>query len=134
MKNDSNMFPIETPIDSMFDSDKDGNLTGLETMQRDAMLYESYKQTSSEFDNSDNISPAKFNSYKYEPKRQTEQSNEPDPIVSGDWVQTICIVLAAIILVGQFVVCGLVGSIAPMFIGTIIGVFLLWISGALTFG
>lgn len=134
MKNDSGMYPIETPMDSWFDSNNDGKLSGIETMQRDAMLYESYKQTTSAFDNSDNISPAKYNSYKYEPIKSEKQDNEPDPIVTGDWGQTICIVLAALILVGQFIVCAVVGSIAPMFIGTIVGMFLLWISGALTFG
>lgn len=134
MKNDSGMYPVETPMDSWFDSNNDGELSGLETMQRDAMLYESYKQTSDVFEESSGYSPAKFNSYKYEPKKPTEQNNEPEPIVTGDWGQTICIVLAALILVGQFIVCAVVGSIAPMFIGTIIGVFLLWISGALTFG
>ncbi|MGN0536006.1 MAG: hypothetical protein ACI4IR_08420 [Eubacterium sp.] len=45
MKNDSWMFPTETPMDSMFDHNKDEKLTGLETMQRDAMLYDSYQQT-----------------------------------------------------------------------------------------
>ena len=45
MKNDSWMFPTGTPMDSMFDHNKDGKLTGLETMQRDAMMYDSYQQT-----------------------------------------------------------------------------------------
>ena len=31
MKNDSWMFPTETPMDSMFDSNHDGKLTGFET-------------------------------------------------------------------------------------------------------
>lgn len=48
MKNDSPFFPTGTPMDSMFDHNKDGKLTGLETMQRDAMLYDSYQQTTND--------------------------------------------------------------------------------------
>ncbi|MGN1421164.1 MAG: hypothetical protein ACI4XC_06595 [Eubacterium sp.] len=55
MKNDSWMFPTETPMDSMFDHNKDGKLTGLETMQRDAMLYDSYQQTTN--NNSPSFTP-----------------------------------------------------------------------------
>ena len=44
------MFPTETPMDSMFDHNKDSQLTGLETMERDAMLYNGYKQTTSDED------------------------------------------------------------------------------------
>lgn len=43
MKNDSHLFPVETPMDSLFDSNKDGELTGFETTMRDAALYDSEK-------------------------------------------------------------------------------------------
>lgn len=43
MKNDSHLFPVETPMDSLFDSNKDGKLTGFETAMRDAALYDSEK-------------------------------------------------------------------------------------------
>lgn len=43
MKNDSNLFPVETPMDSLFDSNKDGELTGFETTMRDAALYDADK-------------------------------------------------------------------------------------------
>ena len=39
MKNDSRMFPTETPMDSLFDSNKDGKLTGFETTMGDAEAY-----------------------------------------------------------------------------------------------
>ena len=43
MKNDSHLFPVETSMDSLFDSNKDGELTGFETTMRDAALYDSEK-------------------------------------------------------------------------------------------
>lgn len=43
MKNDSHLFPVETPMDSLFDNNKDGKLTGFETTMRDAALYDSEK-------------------------------------------------------------------------------------------
>jgi len=36
MKNDSPLFPFHMPGDSFFDSNKDGKLTGFETVMRDA--------------------------------------------------------------------------------------------------
>lgn len=36
MKNDSHLFPFNMPGDSFFDSNKDGRLTGFETVMRDA--------------------------------------------------------------------------------------------------
>ena len=36
MKNDSPLFPFNMPGDSFFDSNKDGKLTGFETVMRDA--------------------------------------------------------------------------------------------------
>lgn len=36
MKNDSHLFPFNMPGDSFFDSNKDGKLTGFETVMRDA--------------------------------------------------------------------------------------------------
>ena len=36
MKNDSHLFPFHMPGDSFFDSNKDGKLTGFETVMRDA--------------------------------------------------------------------------------------------------
>ena len=38
MKNDSFLFPFGMPGDSLFDSDNDGKLTGLETAFRDACI------------------------------------------------------------------------------------------------
>lgn len=39
MKNDSRMFPTETPMDSLFDSNKDGKLTRFETTMPNAEDY-----------------------------------------------------------------------------------------------
>lgn len=50
MKNDSWSYPLETPVDDMFDHNHDGKLTGLETTERDAMLYNAYKQTTNNDD------------------------------------------------------------------------------------
>ena len=59
MKNDSWMFPTETPMDSLFDSNKDGELTGFETTMRDAVLMDSYNHFNeddcSSFNDSDSI-------------------------------------------------------------------------------
>lgn len=38
MKNDSFLFPFGVTGDSMFDSDNDGQLTGIETAFRDAVI------------------------------------------------------------------------------------------------
>lgn len=40
MKNDSHIFPFSTMDDKFFDSNKDGKLTGTETIFRDAHLKE----------------------------------------------------------------------------------------------
>ena len=59
MKNDSWMFPTETPMDSLFDSNKDGELTEFETTMRDAVLMDSYNHFNeddcSSFNDSDSI-------------------------------------------------------------------------------
>ncbi|MCI6360594.1 MAG: hypothetical protein MR773_01875 [Eubacterium coprostanoligenes] len=61
MKNDSWMFPVESPMDSMFDHNKDGKLTGMETMQRDAMLYNIYEQATKQDEyNSSNYDSSKY--------------------------------------------------------------------------
>ena len=44
MKNDSWMFPTETPMDSMFDHNKDGKLTGYEIICREAWHIEQLKR------------------------------------------------------------------------------------------
>lgn len=61
MKNDSWMFPVESPMDSMFDHNKDGKLTGMETMQRDAMLYNIYEQATKQ----DEYNKSNYDSSKY---------------------------------------------------------------------
>ena len=43
MKNDSLFFPFEMPGDSVFDTNKDGKLTGFETTMRDAYQWESFR-------------------------------------------------------------------------------------------
>lgn len=67
MKNDSWMFPTETPVDGMFDHNKDSQLTGLETMERDAALYDSEKcfhESKADYDPSPelNFSTSHYNS------------------------------------------------------------------------
>ena len=44
MKNDSFFHPFSTPIDSCFDSNNDGELTGCETAFRDAALFDMYNK------------------------------------------------------------------------------------------
>ena len=59
MKNDSFFHPFSTPIDSCFDSNNDGELTGFETAFRDAALMNSYnhfnEDNCSSFNDSDSI-------------------------------------------------------------------------------
>lgn len=59
MKNDSFFHPFSTPIDSCFDSNNDGELTGFETAFRDAALMDSYnhfnEDNCSSFNDSDSI-------------------------------------------------------------------------------
>lgn len=52
MKNDSPFFPIDTPMDSFFDSNHDGKLSGMETAFRDATLMDSYEHFNEANDNS----------------------------------------------------------------------------------
>lgn len=51
MKNDSPFFPIDTPMESFFDSNHDGKLSGMETAFRDATLMDSYEHFNEENDN-----------------------------------------------------------------------------------
>ena len=44
MKNDSWLFPVSMPGDSFFDSNKDGKLTGFETLVRDSYWLEQQKK------------------------------------------------------------------------------------------
>ena len=44
MKNDSWLFPFSRPEDKFFDSNKDGKLSGFETIFRDAYIMESERK------------------------------------------------------------------------------------------
>lgn len=68
MKNDSWSYPLETPMDDMFDHNHDGKLTGLETMERDAMLYNAYKQTTSKDE--------KYGTYTGSPSYSSDEKRE----------------------------------------------------------
>lgn len=131
MKNDSGMYPIETPMDSWFDSNNDGELSGLETMQRDAMLYESYKQTSDESEDFDSCSPAKFNSYKYEEEKSAE-TNNTSPANTG-WVEVLAPIFAILIIIGSLVLAVKAEAAILFFIGAALGAFVLWATGLLSF-
>lgn len=48
MKNDSFFTPFSTPIDSCFDSNNDGELTGCETAFRNAALFEMYDKATAD--------------------------------------------------------------------------------------
>lgn len=48
MKNDSFFNPFSTPIDSCFDSNNDGELTGCETAFRNAALFEMYDKATAD--------------------------------------------------------------------------------------
>lgn len=58
MKNDSHIFPFPTMEDKFFDSNKDGNLTGIETIFRDAHLMEMNDSLDNEIKNT---TPARSN-------------------------------------------------------------------------
>lgn len=132
MKNDSWMFPVETQMDSWFDSNNDGELSGLETMQRDAMLYESYKQTSSAFDSSNNNTSTHYKDYKLTTDKPSKSTNDTKPIV-GDWAVTIVSFLVVAILFGSLVFTAKTKNPIVLFLGLAISIGLLWITRILTF-
>lgn len=104
MKNDSNMFPIETPVDDMFDHDKDGKLSGLETMERDAFLYESYKQTSDAFDDlpKNNYSNSRPNNPQFITSVFTNDEDKDYSKPTSDWQMNVGILGTIFLCFGSF--------------------------------
>ena len=95
MKNDSLFFPFEMPGDSVFDTNKDGKLTGFETAMRDAYQWESFRHFaedeekndrpafnsnvhSSYVDSSDALQPSQEDEDKYEWRDYCEDGSDYD--------------------------------------------------------
>lgn len=115
MKNDSSMFPFETPMDSCFDSNSDGHLSGMETAVRDAALYDSFEQTSEAFDDSNaSFSPSLSGYGKYENKYKLPQNNNAS--TSNDGLTTLVCFLVVAIIFGSIALC--VDAESPIFLFT----------------
>lgn len=102
MKNDSFFHPFSTPIDSCFDSNNDGELTGCETAFRDAALFEMYDKAT-EDSGSNNVYSSNQKNYKtYTPSNTTSDSEHYD-VPSDSTVLWSCIGVIAIII-GAFAI------------------------------
>lgn len=121
MKNDSPFFPMGTPMDSFFDSNHDGNLSGMETAFRDANLMESYNHFVNDSDSSycGNNQSSGYSAHSNPPKRDISQekfittvftdeskkdySNPPSNlaiIISSIAVVAVCLIAFLIVLNG----------------------------------
>ena len=60
MNNDSLLFPFDMPGDELFDSNNDGELTGLETALRDATIIECFGEDDFEVEDFDDFSDCDF--------------------------------------------------------------------------
>ena len=78
MKNDSFFHPFSTPIDSCFDSNNDGELTGCETAFRDAALFEMYDKATTDSSSSNSYSSHQKNYKAYTPSNTPTDSEHYD--------------------------------------------------------
>ena len=76
MKNDSWFFPFSMPCDSFFDSNKDGKLTGFETMMRDSYWLEQQNKR-----NEEHNSKKDFNSYSAPKYYSSHNASKEEQIV-----------------------------------------------------
>lgn len=102
MKNDSFFHPFSTPIDSCFDSNHDGKLTGSETAFRDAALFELYNNAAKD-SNSNNIYSSNNRNYKIHTTSNTTSDSEQYDAPSDSTVIWSSIGVVAIII-GAFAI------------------------------
>ena len=102
MKNDSFFHPFSTPIDSCFDSNNDGELTGCETAFRDAALFEMYNNAT-EDSGSNNVYSSNQKNYKTYTPSNTPTDSEQYDAPSDSTVLWSCIGVIAIII-GAFAI------------------------------
>lgn len=130
MKNDISMFPFETPMDSCFDSNNDGQLSGIETAVRDAALYDSFEQTSKAFEDSDiGFSPSLSSYGKYESKNKPPQKDN-EPTVSNGMTTLVCFLVVAIVF-GSIALCVAAENQIFLFLGTPLAIILLKVTGVM---
>lgn len=102
MKNDSFFHPFSTPIDSCFDSNNDGELTGCETAFRDAALFEMYDKVTTDSGSGNSYSSHQKNYKAYTPSNTPTDSERYDA-PSDSTVIWSCIGVIAIII-GAFAI------------------------------
>ena len=102
MKNDSFFHPFSTPIDSCFDSNNDGELTGCETAFRDAALFEMYDKATTDSSSSNSYSSHQKSYKAYTPSNTTSDSEQYDA-PSDSTILWSCIGVIAIII-GAFAI------------------------------
>ena len=102
MKNDSFFHPFSTPIDSCFDSNNDGELTGCETAFRDAALFDMYNKAT-EDSGSNNVYSSNQKNYKTYTPSNTPTDSEQYDAPSDSTVLWSCIGVVAIII-GAFAI------------------------------
>lgn len=135
MKNDSFFHPFSTPIDSCFDSNNDGELTGCETAFRDAALFEMYNNAT-EDSGSNNVYSSNQKNYKIHTPSNTpsysEQYDAPsDSTVLWSSIGVIAIIIGAFaIILSQETRDNLLNAIV-MFFSVALSVGLLKITGVI---
>lgn len=102
MKNDSFFHPFSTPIDSCFDSNNDGELTGCETAFRDAALFEMYDKATTDSSPSNSYSSHQKNYKAYTPSNTPTDSEQYDPPSDGTVLWSSIGVIA--IIIGAFAI------------------------------
>ena len=88
MKNDSHLFPFNMPGDSFFDGNKDGKLTGFETIMRDAHHLEMMNKANQEAKSKNNAPLYHHNDTVYK-NTPTNQENKKQPEQQADSGTTI---------------------------------------------
>lgn len=97
MKNDSFFHPFSTPIDSCFDSNNDGELTGCETAFRDSALFDMYNNAT-EDSGSNNVYSSNQKNYKIHTPSNTPTDSEQYDAPSDSTVLWSSIGVVAIII------------------------------------
>ena len=136
MKNDSFFHPFSTPIDSCFDSNNDGELTGCETAFRDAALFEMYDKATTDSSSSNSYSSHQKNYKAYTPSNtptDSEQYDAPsDSTILWSSIGVIAIIIGAFaIILSQETRDDLLNAIV-MFFSVTLSVGLLKITGVMS--
>ena len=135
MKNDSFFHPFSTPIDSCFDSNNDGELTGCETAFRDAALFEMHDKATTDSSSSNSYSSHQKSYKAYTPSNtptDSEQYDAPrDSTVLWSSIGVVAIIIGAFaIILSQETRDDLLNAIV-MFFSVALSVGLLKITGVI---